>query len=120
MLDKLSWDEPEELDWDDPPPKEEIKPSVPAPEVTQARATDLWVAFLDKYDRRPDLFAEEVLGIRLMSHQRTILKAIGEGKRRIAIRSGHRVGKTTLLAIVSLWHLVTKYPQKTVVTAPTA
>lgn len=93
---------------------------IPVPEVTQERATALWVDFLDKYENRPDLFAEEVLNIKLMRHQRRVLLAIGAKKRRIAIRSGHRVGKTLLLAIISLWHLVTKYPQKTVVTAPTA
>jgi phage terminase large subunit len=108
-----------DLDWDSPP-EQFATNSTPLPEVTQERATDLWVAFLEKYQYRPDLFAEEVLGIELMEHQRRVLQAIGRGRRRIAMRSGHRVGKTTLLAIAALWHLVTKYPQKTVVTAPTA
>ena len=39
---------------------------------------------------------------------------------RIAIRSGHGVGKTTLLAWISLWHMCVFYPQKTPCTAPSA
>jgi phage terminase large subunit len=111
----------EEFDWFGPT---EVEPTIqlpePVPEVTQERATDLWVAFLEKYSERPDLFAEEVLGVTLMRHQRRILMAMAQKKRRIAMRSGHRVGKTMIMAIISLWHLVTKYPQKTIVTAPTS
>lgn len=92
----------------------------PVPEVSQSRATDLWTDFLEKYGDNPELFATEVLEIDLMPHQREILRAVGKKKRRIAMRSGHRVGKTMLLAIISIWHLVTKYPQKTIITAPTA
>lgn len=55
-----------------------------------------------------------------MPHQVAVLRAIAKKKRRIAMRSGHRVGKTLLLSIISVWHLVTKYPQKTIVTAPTS
>lgn len=120
---EFSWDEPEidELDWDTPPPVEPVPilPS-PVPEVTQERATDLWVEFLDKYADDPVSFAIEVLHIDLMRHQKRALEAIAKKKRRLALRSGHRVGKTMLLAIISIWHLVTKYPQKTIVTAPTA
>lgn len=36
------------------------------------------------------------------------------------MRSGHGVGKTTLLAWAIIWWLLTRFPQKTVCTAPTA
>jgi phage terminase large subunit len=108
------WDV-EVVDWDNPPPLAE-----PDPVVTQERATDLWVQFLEKYGPDPVAFAEEVLRIKLMRHQRRMLQSVANKKRRIALRSGHRVGKTMVLAIISLWHLVTKYPQKTLITAPTS
>lgn len=128
-MDVFNWDDPDDtdeieiVDWDTPPPpRTHNNPPEPIPvaEVTQERATDIWVEFLEKYADDPVAFAEEVLDIRLMPHQKAVLMAIAKKKRRIAIKSGHRVGKTMLLAIVSLWHIVTKYPQKTIVTAPTA
>ena len=65
-------------------------------------------------------FAEEVLGFDLDTWQRTVLEAYDRGERRISIRSGHGVGKTTTLAIIALHHILTKLPQKTVMTAPTS
>lgn len=128
-MDGFNWDEPdaEILDWDSPPPRTHNTPPepirdeiIPLAEVTQERATAIWAEFLDKYENDPVAFAEEVLQIDLMRHQKRVLESIARKRRRIALRSGHRVGKTMLLAIVSIWHLVTKYPQKTIVTAPTA
>lgn len=112
-------DDDTDFDWwrDNP---DIIPPTVPLPEVTQARATDLWADFLDKYESDRPAFAEDLLGIKLMRHQRRILESIDKKKRRIAIRSGHRVGKTMILAVIALHHLVTKYPQKTIITAPTS
>lgn len=52
--------------------------------------------------------------------QREVLDAISRGERRIAIRSGHGVGKTTVLAWIIVWVLCVKFPQKTVCTAPTS
>lgn len=52
-------------------------------------------------------------------HQEKILLAYDRGERRIAIRSGHGVGKTTTLAWIIIHSLLTKYPFKGVATAPT-
>lgn len=49
-----------------------------------------------------------------------VLEAIAAGQRRISIRSGHGVGKSTVCAWAMLWFMTTRYPQKTVCTAPTA
>lgn len=120
---EFNWDDPDNdtFDWDEAPPKAEtLETTEPVPEVTQERATALWIDFLERYGDDPVAFGEEVLGITLMRHQRRVLEAIARKRRRIAMRSGHRVGKTTLMAIISIWHLVTKYPQKTIVTAPTS
>ena len=48
--------------------------------------------------RTPVRFVKIVLGVEPSSQQLLVLKALEEGKRRIAIRSGHGVGKSTLLA----------------------
>jgi phage terminase large subunit len=96
------------------------KPEVVQAEPDQEALTGLWLGFVEKYGADPVAFATEVLGLRLMRHQRRFLWALANGKRRIALRSGHRVGKTLSLAVAALWHLLTKYPQKTLITAPSA
>jgi phage terminase large subunit len=45
------------------------------------------------------------------------MDAIGAGERRIAIRAGHGVGKSTLEAWLILWYVLTRFPCKIPVTA---
>jgi len=52
--------------------------------------------------------------------QVAVLEAVARGERRISIRSGHGVGKSTVCAWALLWWMTTRYPQKAVCTAPTA
>lgn len=87
---------------------------------SQDQLTALYVRWVEVYGSNAVAFATEVLGLRLMRHQRRFLWALSVGRRRIAMRSGHRVGKTLSLAVAALWHLLTKYPQKTLITAPSA
>lgn len=61
----------------------------------------------------------EVLGVEPDANQTAIMMAVAGGERRIAIRSGHRVGKTTTLAWLTVWWICTRFPQKTIATAPT-
>jgi hypothetical protein len=83
------------------------------------------LAFGRRYGRRhggqeaPVLFVREVLAVEPDEWQADALRAYGRGERRVSIRSGHGVGKTTLLAWVIVHHMLTEYPQKTVCTAPT-
>lgn len=72
------------------------------------------------------LFAVEVLGCTLeQGHpnsldpwQERVLRAYGRGERRISIRACHGPGKT-FIAAVMIWHqMLTRFPQKTVATAP--
>lgn len=49
-----------------------------------------------------------------------MLRALARGDRRISIRSGHGVGKTTVLAWACIWWMCTRFPQKTLCTAPTS
>jgi hypothetical protein len=121
----IDWDSTEDLDIPDEY-LTNVKNSMPS-------GTELFEAFLKKYKNDPLAFAIEVLELgegqkeALMPHQFDILDRIGQGLRgelplvrRLALRSGHRVGKTRLLAILTVWFFVTRYPQKTIVTAPTA
>jgi phage terminase large subunit len=87
---------------------------------SQEELTKLYIRWVEVYGKNAVAFATEVLGLRLMRHQRRFLWALSVGKRRIALRSGHRVGKTLSLAVAALWHLLTKYPQKCLITAPSA
>jgi len=67
----------------------------------------------------PVLFVEQVIGAKPQKWQREALQAIAEHPK-LAIRSGHGVGKTAFEAWVTLWWLLTHYPCKIAVTANTA
>ena len=82
--------------------------------------TNPFIEWRSRYGPSAELFAEEVLGFTLDDWQRTVIQAYDRGERRISIRSGHGVGKTTCLAILAVHHQLTKLPQKTVMTAPTS
>lgn len=65
-------------------------------------------------------FVQEVLGVQPQPWQIEVLKQYDARCRRISIRSGHGVGKSTVLAWLMVHHQLFYFPQKTVVTAPTA
>jgi phage terminase large subunit len=79
-----------------------------------------FASLLARYGRSSELFVREVLGLDPDPWQLDTLQALDRGVTRISIRSGHGVGKSTLIACVMLWFLVTRFPVKIVVTAPTA
>lgn len=62
----------------------------------------------------------EVFGAEPDPYQDEIMMAVARGERRISVRSGHGVGKTTVLAWIIVWFILTRFPQKTVCTAPTS
>lgn len=73
-----------------------------------------------RYRPDPVLFVMEVFGADPDDWQREVLKAYGNGSRRISIRSCHGVGKTVVMSWIAVHHLLTKWPQKSVATAPTS
>lgn len=75
--------------------------------------------FLRRYDRDSVLMVREVLGADPDPWQVEVLRAYDRRERNITIRSGHRVGKSTLLSWIALHHLLCRFPQKTLATAPT-
>lgn len=82
-------------------------------------AANIFFGFHGKYKRNSVAFVREMLGAEPDAKQRDILEAYDRGERRIAIRSGHGVGKTTTLAWIILHSLLNKFPFKGVATAPT-
>jgi hypothetical protein len=76
-----------------------------------------WVA---RYHNDPVLFVKEVLGVDPDPWQERFLGAIARGDRKISVRSGHGVGKSTASSWAMLWYFMTRSPVKVVVTAPTS
>ncbi|RMH34170.1 MAG: terminase B [Acidobacteria bacterium] len=79
-----------------------------------------WQNFVLRYRNAPVLFVREVLHAEPDEWQAQVLEAIAAGERRISVRSGHGVGKSTCASWASLWYLLTRYTVKIVVTAPSA
>ncbi len=88
-----------------------------APTPQQA---NVFADFLSRYRLNVALFIEEVLGWTPYGWQLAVCRDYDNGERRITIRSGHGVGKGWLLAALALHHLLCRFPQKTVCTAPTS
>jgi len=76
-------------------------------------------AALDAYEfQDPVVFAQRCLGITPWSKQAAILRAVAKHPR-VAVRSGHKVGKSTSAAILALWWMVRHPDGRVVMTAPT-
>jgi phage terminase large subunit len=79
-----------------------------------------FIEFIKLYRNDPNKFVKEVLGVEPDEWQKDFLNAVATGERKISIRSGHGVGKSTTASWAMLWFLLTRYPVKVVVTAPTS
>ena len=80
-----------------------------------------FVQLMMRYRHDPVLFAQEVIGIDPDEWQTELLDAIAAPAiRRVSVRSGHGVGKSTAVAMAAIWHVLMRVPSKTVVTAPTS
>jgi len=69
--------------------------------MTEAQGEDFknpFISWAKKYYRNPVLFVQEVLGTQPDPWQREFLMHIARGERRISVRSGHGVGKSTAAA----------------------
>ena len=79
-----------------------------------------FIAFIKTYRNDPVSFVEKVFSVEPDDWQKEFLRAICDSNRRISVRSGHGVGKSTAASWAMLWYLLTRYPVKVVVTAPTS
>jgi phage terminase large subunit len=75
---------------------------------------------IGRYARAPIAFVREILGAEPDPWQIRALRALAQGHTRVAIRSGHGVGKSCLAAWVVTWFSNTRAPFKCALTAPSA
>ena len=66
-----------------------------------------------------DLLIRDQPGWVVEDWQKDFLRAIARGERRISVRAGHGVGKSACCAWALVWWMFCRYPQKSVLTAPT-
>lgn len=80
-----------------------------------------FVKLMQRYMNDPVRFAREVVGVEPDPWQIEFLEAVADkDTRRISVRSGHGVGKSTGAAMAAVWHVLMRSPSKTVITAPTS
>lgn len=72
-----------------------------------------------EYERDPVGFTENVLGLSLTPYQKSVLVYVAAWGR-VAWRSGHKVGKSTVMACLALWWVCTHIGARVVLFAPTA
>jgi hypothetical protein len=108
----------------EPPAPDPVLEEAPPPEKIENPKVDPVVAafqqFLARYKDDPYGFVVNVLGATPLPWQKDFLEAVARGERRISIRAGHGVGKSTACSWVLIWHMICRFPQKSVCTAPTA
>ena len=85
-----------------------------------ASAENPFAVAITRYARAPVAFVREVLHAEPDPWQLSALRAIAKGHTRVAIRSGHGVGKTAFAAWLVCWFACTRAPFKIAITAPTA
>jgi len=90
------------------------------PPASSRVAADPLIELVATWIDDPVLFVRQALGVEdVEDWQEQVLRDLVRHDR-IAIRSGHGVGKSALMAWVILWFLFTRYPAKIPCTAPTA
>jgi hypothetical protein len=107
-----------------PPTKKSVQRGLTEADRLQREAARLQAArsgrrapLFPEYRDDPISLATELLGVRLCRAQRRILEAIARGKR-VAIRSGQKLGKSTAFVIAALWWAATRPRGRVLFTAP--
>lgn len=77
-------------------------------------------AVLTDYANDPVGFVRDILKAQPDAWQERVMTDVANGARRISVRAGHGVGKTAFCSWLLIWHMICRYPQKSVCTAPTA
>lgn len=87
-------------------------------------------ALFERWRDDPALLAEELLDTATWPRQRELLEKAAhcakvierraEGKRRLAVRSGHKIGKSTAAVILALWFLCTRARARVILTSASA
>ena len=87
---------------------------------TTTLQTNPFHAAIEKYARAPIAFVRDILGVEPDNWQLEALRAVARGHTRLAIRSGHGVGKTCFAAWLCVWFICTRAPFKVAITAPSS
>lgn len=85
-----------------------------------AKGSDIFKDFTRLYRNDRVNFTKNVFNVQPDPWQEDVLAYLDSGGTRVAIRSGHGVGKTTLISWIIIHFMLTRYPQKTAATAPSA
>ena len=80
----------------------------------------VWIEVIQRSRDAPGAFCQVIMRVEPDPWQKRLLEAVAAGKRRISVRSGHGVGKSTVVAWAAIWYITTRFPVKIVVTAPTS
>jgi len=75
-------------------------------------------SFIQKYQDNPVSFAENCLNFSPDEWQRAFLTEYANKTRKLSVKSGHGTGKSSVMCVMMLHHILFQFPQKTVVTAP--
>lgn len=73
-----------------------------------------------EYQSDPVRFAKEVLGITPWDKQIEILEAVSKPRARVAVSSGHKIGKSNTAAILALWFYCSFPDARVIMTCVTA
>jgi len=87
--------------------------------VSRQQIVDVLKKKLTEYKKDWNLYAREVLGVRLDSKQQNILSDI-QVHNRVSVRSGVAIGKDYVSAVASICFLNLYNPSKVILTAPTS
>jgi len=91
------------------------------PPATERFTVETFLAWQRRYRNDPDRFIREMWAVEPDTWQTEAANKLGrDEQRRIAIPSGHGVGKTALAAWLSLWFFLTRFPVKVILTAPSS
>lgn len=74
---------------------------------------------IQRWRTDPPAFAREALGTRLWGKQEEIFRALKRRGARVAVRSGHKIGKTKLAAVVCHWFAQLWRGARVIFTGPT-
>ncbi|MVN86828.1 hypothetical protein GO986_08635 [Deinococcus sp. HMF7620] len=86
--------------------------------IAKPKQTEAENPFL-RYQNDPVGFATEVLGLTIWDAMKRILTAVVTS-RRVSVRSGHKVSKSTTAAVIGLWRVYCRPDSRTVLSAPTS
>lgn len=71
---------------------------------------------VDRWKQDPVVFAREALGLQVWSRQAEVLRQVA-ARDRVAIRSGHKVSKSTTFVVLALWFITTRKRARVVMTS---